>query len=147
MNVQDSKITDEASIRNLIDRRAKALHARDAKAVLSFLTADFIAFSLAPPLISTMNDAKAYEAWFATWQGPIGTEIRDLDIAVCGDLAVSHSLNLMTGTSSGGHEVRLWYRQTLTFRKIGGAWWVAHEHDSVPFYMDGSFRAAIDLKP
>ena len=24
---------------------------------------------------------------------------------------------------------------------------IVHEHESVPFYMDGSFRAAIDLKP
>ena len=147
MNMQDSKITDEAQIRALINQRATALHAKDAQAVLSCLAADFIGFSLAPPLISTMTDAKAYEAWFATWQGPIGTEIRDLTIAVSGDLGVSHSLNLMTGTAAGGHEVKLWYRQTLSFRKVGGQWKIAHEHDSVPFYMDGSFRAAIDLKP
>jgi SnoaL-like domain len=38
-------------------------------------------------------------------------------------------------------------RQTLSFRKIDGEWKIAHEHASVPFYMDGSFRAAIDLKP
>ena len=38
-------------------------------------------------------------------------------------------------------------RLTLCFRKIAGSWMVAHEHSSVPFYMDGSFRAAIDLKP
>jgi hypothetical protein len=24
---------------------------------------------------------------------------------------------------------------------------VTHEHMSVPFYMDGSYRAAVDLKP
>ncbi len=24
---------------------------------------------------------------------------------------------------------------------------ITHEHSSVPFYMDGSFKAAIDLKP
>jgi len=24
---------------------------------------------------------------------------------------------------------------------------VTHEHVSVPFYMDGSYRAAVDLKP
>jgi PhnB protein len=66
---------------------------------------------------------------------------------VSGDLGVSHSLNLMTGTAASGHEVKLWYRQTLSFRKVNGAWKIAHEHTSVPFYMDGSFRAAIDLKP
>ena len=147
MNIQDSKTIDETEIRTLIDQRAKALYAKDAQAVLSCLAADFVAFSLAPPLISTMTDAKAYEAWFATWQGPIGTEIRDLAIAVSGDLGVSHSLNLMAGTAASGHEVKLWYRQTLSFRKIDGAWKIAHEHTSVPFYMDGSFRAATDLKP
>jgi PhnB protein len=26
-------------------------------------------------------------------------------------------------------------------------WKIAHEHDSVPFYMDGSFKASIDLTP
>jgi PhnB protein len=147
MNVQDSKTSDEAKIRNLIDRRAKALYAKDAEALLSYLARDFVAFSLAPPLVSTMTDAKAYEAWFATWQGSIDTEIRDLTIAVSGDLGVSHSLSLMIGTAAGGHEVELWYRQTLSFRKTGGQWKIAHEHASVPFYMDGSFRAAIDLKP
>jgi ketosteroid isomerase-like protein len=147
MNVHDSRISEETKIRHLIDQRTTALHAKDAHAVLLCLAPDFVAFSLAPPLISTMTDAKAYEAWFATWQGPIGTEICDLTIAVSGDLGVSHSLNLMSGTSSSGHDVQLWYRQTLSFRKTGGQWKIAHEHNSVPFYMDGSFRAAIDLKP
>ena len=26
-------------------------------------------------------------------------------------------------------------------------WKIMHEHSSVPFYMDGSFKAAVDLKP
>jgi uncharacterized protein (TIGR02246 family) len=147
MNIQDSKTSDEAKIRDLIDQRVNALYAKDAEAVLSALTTDFVAFSLAPPLISTMSDAKAYEAWFATWRGPIGTAVRHLTIAVSGDLGVSHSLNLMTGTAASGQEVELWYRQTLSFRKVDGDWKIAHEHNSVPFYMDGSFRAAIDLKP
>ena len=36
---------------------------------------------------------------------------------------------------------------TLGFRKIDDEWTITHEHSSVPFYMDGSFKAAIDLKP
>jgi ketosteroid isomerase-like protein len=147
MNIHDGKSIDETKIRTLIAQHVTALHAKDAQAVLSCLAADYVPYTLAPPLVSTMTDLTSYEAWFSTWQGPIGTEIRDLEIAVSGDLGVSHSLNLMTGTSSGGHEVQLWYRQTLSFRKIDGEWKIAHEHNSVPFYMDGGLRAAIDLKP
>jgi PhnB protein len=147
MNIQSSKATDEAGIRSLIDQRVKALYAKDAQGVITCLAPDYVPFTLAPPLVSNMTGAKEYESWFATWQGPIGTEIRDLAIDVSGDLGVSHSLNLMTGTAASGHEVKLWYRQTLSFRKVNGAWKIAHEHTSVPFYMDGSFRAAIDLKP
>jgi PhnB protein len=147
MNIQSSKATDEAGIRSLIDQRVKALYAKDAQGVITCLAPDYVPFTLAPPLVSNMTGAKEYESWFATWQGPIGTEIRDLAIDVSGDLGVSHCLNLMTGTAASGHEVKLWYRQTLSFRKVNGAWKIAHEHTSVPFYMDGSFRAAIDLKP
>ncbi len=46
-----------------------------------------------------------------------------------------------------GERVDLWFRETLGFCKIDGQWKIAHEHSSVPFYMDGSFKAAIDLKP
>lgn len=147
MNIRNNKAIDEAGIRNLIDQRAKALYAKDAKAVVSLFTPDYVPFTLAPPLVSTMTGAKEYDSWFATWQGPIGTEVRDLDIDVSGDLGISHSLNLMRGRSASGHDIELWYRQTLSFRKVDGAWKIAHDHSSVPFHMDGSFRAAIDLKP
>jgi hypothetical protein len=33
------------------------------------------------------------------------------------------------------------------FRKIDEEWKIVHEHESVLFYMDGSFKAAVDLKP
>jgi ketosteroid isomerase-like protein len=41
----------------------------------------------------------------------------------------------------------MWFRVTLGLRRIDGKWLVTHEHSSVPFYMDGSLRAAVDLNP
>ena len=41
----------------------------------------------------------------------------------------------------------MWFRNTLCLRKAGDAWKIAHGHESVPMYMDGSFKAAIDLEP
>jgi ketosteroid isomerase-like protein len=146
MNVQDNTISDEAKIRNLINERAKAIHAKNAGGVVSCQTPDYVKFSLAPPLAHT-TDAKGLNAWFSTWQGPIGSEARDLKIAASGDTAFSYGLSRMTGTKADGEKIDLWFRETLCFRKIDGAWKIAHEHTSVPFYMDGSFRAAVDLKP
>jgi ketosteroid isomerase-like protein len=146
MNIRDSKTTNEAAIRNLIDQRADALRARDVDGVVSCRTADYAQYSLAPPL-SHVSDPGSLSAWFATWRGPIGTEVRDLTIVVSGDSAYSFGLSHMTGTKISGEEVDLWFRETLGFRKVGGNWKIAHEHSSVPFYMDGSFRAAVDLKP
>jgi PhnB protein len=147
MNIRNSKTIDETKIRNLIDDRANALRNKDARGVISHLAEDFVQFSLAPPLIATDANVKGFEAWFATWQGQLGCELRDLTIAVGDGIAFSHSLNRMTGTKTDGQKVDLWFRQTLCFRTINGTWAIVHEHESVPFYMDGSFRAAIDLKP
>ncbi len=82
-----------------------------------------------------------------TWDGPIGLELGDLDVVVGEDVAFAHGLQRMRGRKTGGEAVDLWFRSTFCLRKVGGEWLVAHEHASVPFYMDGSFRAAVDLAP
>jgi ketosteroid isomerase-like protein len=46
-----------------------------------------------------------------------------------------------------GEEVELWFRVTACFRRDEGQWRITHMHNSVPFAMDGSAKALIDLKP
>ncbi len=140
----------EAEIRSLIGRQARATHDKDAKAAVACYTADSVIFDLAPPLRNTASGAQGepgLNEWFATWRGPIGYETRDLAIAVAGDLACCHGFVRISGTKTTGERADVWVRQTLCLRKLSGAWMIAHEHTSVPFYMDGSYRAAIDLKP
>ena len=137
----------EAQIRSLIDDWADAMRAKDAERVVSHSAPDFVQFSLAPPLVAADADAKGLQAWFATWQGPIGFEIRDLHIAAGDDVAFCHSLNRLKGRRTDGEDSDVWFRQTLCFSKLAGTWKIAHAHESVPFYMDGSDRAATDLKP
>jgi PhnB protein len=104
-------------------------------------------YSLAPPLVSTDADAKGLDAWFATWKGPLGYEIVDLEITAGDDVAFGHGLTRLHGTKIDGEKSDIWFRQTLCFQKVAGEWKLAHGHESVPFYMDGSLRAAVDLKP
>ena len=141
---------EQEQIRAVIDNWARAMRAKDAAGVLSHYAPAAVKFILAPPLQYTSTnpfDKKSLEQWFSSFQGPIEYENRDFNIAASNDVAFCHSLNRMKATTANGAQVDLWFRQTLGLLKIDGAWKIAHEHSSVPFYMDGSFKAAVDLKP
>ena len=142
--------TTQHEIREVIAEREAAIRDRDARRVVQVHTADTVIFDLAPPLRLKGSDAldpEALEDWFATWAGPIGLEHRDLDVTVAGDLAFAHGLLHLTGSRTSGEQTDVLVRQTFCLRRVNGAWRIVHEHASVPFYMDGSYRAAVDLKP
>jgi ketosteroid isomerase-like protein len=140
----------EAPIRELIDAKAQALRSKDADAVVACYAPDNVMFTLAPPLQHTPASSpgrRGVQDWFATWDGPLQIELRPATVFVGADIAWAYQLIRMGGRKLGGEVVSMWYRETLCFRRLGGAWLIAHEHQSVPFYMDGSFRAAVDLQP
>jgi len=138
---------DESRIRSLIKDWTRAMAEKDAEAVSRFFTKDVVTFDLAPPLKHTGFDRKMLTEWFKTWKGGVGYDVTDLTLATSSDLAVARSLDHMTGTKTNGERVDLWTRSTVCFRKTDGDWKVMHVHSSVPFHMDGSFKAAVDLKP
>jgi PhnB protein len=139
---------DETLIRQLLDDYAEAIRHKDAEAALSYLADDAVCFDLAPPLrFGGPESAGSLQEWFETWRSPIDFESRDLRVAVGGDVAFAHALRRMVGVKTDGQRVDLWYRATCGLRKEKGEWKIVHVHDSVPFYMDGSLRAAVDLKP
>lgn len=137
---------DVKQIRSLIDDWAAGLRAKDATRVKRHGAKDMVHFSLAPPLVADESGPYGLEKWFKTWDGPLGYEVRDLEIVSGDGVAFSYSVNHLTGTQRGEKQ-DLWFRSTLGFRKVGGEWKIAHEHESVPFLMDGSDKAALDLKP
>lgn len=144
----DADKNAEAQIRRLISDWTGALRSRDVEAIMAACAPDFVSFDLAPPLSHhAVEYREGLRQWFSSFASPIGCEITQLEIASSGGVAFSRSLNRMTGKKTSGEEVDLWVRATICYRKIGGEWKVAHEHISVPFYMDGSFRAAVDLHP
>ena len=149
MAVKNSKANDQARIRQLLDNWVEALHSKNVDAVMSHYAPDIVAFDLAPPLQYKGADIyrQNLEAWFPTFRGPIGYEIRNLSIAASDDVAFCHSFNRITGTRTDTEKTDVWVRATFCCRKIDGTWKIVHEHQSVPFYMDGTYRAAVDLTP
>ena len=138
---------DQIAIRAIFGDRTNALYGKVADLALKHLAPDAVSYDLAPPLRYLGADKAAMEKWFATWDGPIGWSMGDLDVMVGGDIAFAHGLGHMTGIKTDGEQVDLWTRVTVGFRRIDGTWKITHQHNSVPFLMDGSYKAAVDLKP
>jgi ketosteroid isomerase-like protein len=144
---QDS---DEIAIRALLDAQAQAIRSKEVDGTLSPYGPDLVRYDLAPPLATTGAEAldrHSLIAWFDTWRGPIHYDLKDLSITASGDIAFVHGFVRIGGTKQDGQTSDVWARQTLGLRKLRGAWKIVHEHTSTPFYMDGSDRAAVDLKP
>jgi uncharacterized protein (TIGR02246 family) len=141
----------DEEIHELLHRFDEAMRAKDARTIESMFTEDNVMFALAPPLESDAakpaKDENQLEKWFATWRGGIDLEHRDVRVTSGDDVAFCHGLHRMSGTKVDGEEVDLWFRETFCFCKVDGEWKIAHSHESVPFYMDGTQRAATDLSP
>ncbi|GGM06802.1 YybH family protein [Nakamurella endophytica] len=142
---------DVADVRRLVQDRAAAFRAGDAERLVADLLPDAVLFTLAPPLAqpaAAAHDVGALRAWFAGHGGRVGYEVTDLVVRIDGDLALCHSIDRMGAPDdTPGHRFDLWFRTTLGLCRVGGRWRVAHQHQSTPFHMDGSFRAAVDLRP
>jgi ketosteroid isomerase-like protein len=141
---------DEAAIRALIAKRAAAISAKDASGVLATEAPEIVVAGLAPPLRfagPTGDTREGMEAWFATWKGAIDYEVRGLEVTAGDTVAFCTGFVRIGGTKTDGEKTELWARQTIGLQKLNGTWKIVHDHHSVPFYMDGSLRAAVDLKP
>ncbi|HYR83714.1 MAG TPA: SgcJ/EcaC family oxidoreductase [Terriglobia bacterium] len=138
----------DVTIRALIDDWVKAIRARDVNGSLANFAPDVVSFDLIDPLRYVGSDSvrTRLEAWFSSFQGTIGYDVRDLNIIASDEVAFCHSLNHVNGTKTDGKTIDMWWRATVCFREIDGKWIVTHSHSSVPFDMD-SGKASLDLKP
>jgi ketosteroid isomerase-like protein len=140
--------TDAREILTLMESMLKANYVKDAAAFGACFAQDATVFNLAPPLVHHGIDLAEKQAWLDSWETPVSLESRNLKGAVNGDLAFVHGFLRMMGTKKGAErEVDFWMRETLCLERVAGGWQIVHEHTSVPFYMDGTLRAAFDLQP
>jgi ketosteroid isomerase-like protein len=136
----------------VLEEFAAAHAAHDADGLFALYSDDVVSYSLAPPLQqgpdTPYGTREGIRAWFAGFDGPVQITLRDPVVSQDGDLAFAHSLTKTTATRAGQHEsISLWFRSTFGLRRLDGSWCITHRHDSTPFYMDGSYRAATDLEP
>ncbi|MCH8505289.1 MAG: SgcJ/EcaC family oxidoreductase [Ectothiorhodospiraceae bacterium] len=127
--------SDEAQIRELIQRWAEAPHTKDIDTIMACYAPDVVAFDA----ISKFQ-FKGKEAYREHWQacldmmpGGVRFEVHELDIAKSGHLAFCRFLGYCGGTMPDGSEQYGWLRCTICCRKLDGHWLIVHEHHSVPF--------------
>jgi uncharacterized protein (TIGR02246 family) len=138
----------EAQIRQQIDGWAASFRAKDIDGVMACYAPDVVSFDIVPPLqyVGAAAYRRAWEEGLAPFRGPIDYEVHDLRVTTGDGVAFSHSLNRMRSTLQDGQQTELWLRWTACFRRIDGAWLIAHEQVSVPVDL-ASGRALLDLKP
>ena len=141
---------DQAEIRQLLDRWAKAIRVRDLKGIMSIYEPGqaLVAYDIVPPLQYTGFDAykKDYQEFLDQFQGGIDIEYRDLSILAGDSVAFSRGLERMSGTLKSGEKFDAWVRFTECYRKTNGHWLAIHDHISVPVDLN-SGKAVLDLKP
>ena len=122
---------NEAEIRQLLDRWAKAFHARDLNGIMSIYEpgSALVSYDIVPPLQYTGYDAykKDYQEFLDQFQGPIDIEYRGLSIVAGDTVAFSRGLERMTGTLKSGQKFDTWVRFTECYGapvSFTRPWWV-----------------------
>ena len=125
----------DAAIRQIIEARANAARTGDVDAIMANVSDDVMVFDVVDPLrhLGKQSSRERAAKWVGSYEGPIGLEIRDLQVYVDGDVAFSHALSHVTGTLKTMAEVDMWFRTTFGLRRIDGRWLIVHDHGSVPF--------------
>ena len=138
--------SDKTEIDEFFRQLARAHVDHDADAIVEAYAPDAVIYDLAPPLGRRGLKRDSVAAWLGGWEGPIQIDAHDVNLFIDGGLAFFSALSRMRGRQ-GGQDQDMWYRTTMCLRKTSGRWRIVCDHSSVPFYMDGSYRAAVDLEP
>ena len=138
----------ETAIRQIVERWTRAIQAKDVDGIFEPFDPAAVSFDVIGPMRQAGAEAARARAaaWFASFDGPIGFEVRDLVVHADAAAGFAHYLYRVAGRLHDGTAVRMWVRATLGCRVVDGAWRVTHAHYSVPF--DGATgQASLGLEP
>jgi len=148
MNTENIKTTDEAQIRDFIAEHVEAIRNKDIGKAIAHYADDVVLFDVVGPL--QQKGAKMLrqrlEDWFSSFEGAIGFEIKDLNMAIGDNAGFCFSFNHVSATTKDGGKLDMWWRETLGWQRINGQWLVTQAHSSVPFDATNG-KGSVALKP
>ena len=150
MNEKRNASGEGGEVRALVENWASAVRRKDYDGVLRHHADDMLMFDVPPPPLQSKGLAayrRTWDVFFASSRDPVAFDLIDMTVTAGSDVAFVAALVRCSEIDSRGAHPELKVRLTIGLCKIDGQWKIVHEHTSVPFYMDGSLRAAVDLAP
>lgn len=129
-----SAALDEADIRRLIANWSRALEAKDVDGLTADYAPDAVLYDAIPAykVVGADNIRNVWQQCLPCFPEKFQSEHRDLEVHVDGDVAFAFGLHHFV-TPADHPCSKSWMRVTIGYRRIDGAWKVAHEHVSMPF--------------
>jgi uncharacterized protein (TIGR02246 family) len=126
--------TDEAEVRALVERWAKAVRAKDMEEILARHSAKILMFDVPPPFKSKGIEeyGKTWDLFYSAQPEPIAFDIQSMDVVAGSDVAFIAALMQCAEKGKNGERIKLDFRLTIGLRKIDGEWTILHEHHSIP---------------
>jgi uncharacterized protein (TIGR02246 family) len=135
MTVNDSQDpNDEAQIRGLIERWAKAVREENRAAIRADHDPEILMFDVPRPFLSRGLDAymATWEMFFRSNEKPATFDFHDVEITCGQNVAFATAIGNCVDIDSNGKREPLEFRLTMGLRKIDEKWRVMHEHHSLP---------------
>jgi len=125
-------------VREIVERWADGVSARDIEAVVSHHARDLLMFDVVGPIRLQGLDAyrRTWVEQFFPWHGGTGRfDLVDLKVSAGDDVAFATALLECAGTEDG-KRAAFTLRLTVGLEKRDGEWVVVHEHHSQPLDFD-----------
>jgi uncharacterized protein (TIGR02246 family) len=126
--------TNESAVRDLLQRWAAAVRAKNTPEVLANHASDFVMFDVPAPFES--RGLAAYEdTWklfYTSQPDPVAFDIKRLEVIAGDDVAFAFAHMQCIEPTEREQRTPLDFRLTVGLRKVEGRWLIVHEHHSVP---------------
>jgi uncharacterized protein (TIGR02246 family) len=126
--------TNESAVRDLLQRWAAAVRAKNMPEVLANHVSDFVMFDVPAPFES--RGLAAYEdTWklfYSNQPHPVAFDIKWLEVVASDEVAFAFAHMQCIEPTEREQRTPLDFRLTVGLRKVEGRWLIVHEHHSVP---------------
>jgi uncharacterized protein (TIGR02246 family) len=126
--------TNESAVRDLLERWAAAVRAKNMPEVLANHASDFVMFDVPAPFESRGLGAyeDTWKLFYSNQPDPVAFDIKRLEVIAGDDVAFAFAHMQCIEPTEREQRTPLDFRLSVGLRRVEGRWLIVHEHHSVP---------------